>query len=78
MIEAQVFWVEDDLAKSKLFSGSQALPGALDFANDRRRCGMRFVCISTENQNQVGDMGVASVENGKTPSGLDYTWKKRR
>jgi hypothetical protein len=31
-----------------------------------------------ENSNQVGKMGVDSVENGKLPDGETYTWKMRR
>jgi hypothetical protein len=31
-----------------------------------------------ENPNQVGKMGVDSVEDGKLPSGEEYTWKMRR
>jgi hypothetical protein len=37
-----------------------------------------FVTMVGENPNQVGKMGVDSVEDGKLPSGEDYTWRMRR
>jgi hypothetical protein len=37
-----------------------------------------FVTMVGENPNQVGKMGVDSVEDGKLPSGEEYTWKMRR
>ena len=37
-----------------------------------------FVAMVGENPDQVGKMGCDSVEDGKLPTGEDYTWKKRR
>ena len=37
-----------------------------------------FVVISGEGMEIVGCFGVDSVKNGVCPSGIDYTWKKRR
>lgn len=34
------------------------------------------VCISSELREMVGIMGVASVENGRTPDGEAYEWSK--
>ena len=43
-----------------------------------RRAGMRHVCMSSENRDNVGKPGVAAVEDGKTPDGQHYGWTKRR
>ena len=51
---------------------------ALSYAEVARKTHCRFVTMVSENPNQVGQMGVDSVENGKLPDGSDYTWKKRR
>ena len=51
---------------------------ALSYAEVSRKAHCRFVTMVCENPNQVGQMGVDSVENGKLPDGSDYTWKKRR
>jgi len=37
-----------------------------------------FVTMVGENPNQVGKMGVDSVQDGKLPNGEAYTWKMRR
>ena len=37
-----------------------------------------FVTIKTESFEIVGRFGVAAIENGKCPDGIDYTWMKRR
>ena len=34
------------------------------------------VCISSELRDMVGGMGVAAVENGRTPDGAVYDWSK--
>ena len=56
----------------------QTLIGALTISEQMRRHGMRFVTTVSENPNQVGKNGVDAVVGGKLPSGMDYTWKKRR
>jgi hypothetical protein len=37
-----------------------------------------FVTMVSENPNSVGKPGVDSIEDGRLPSGEDYTWSKRR
>ena len=37
-----------------------------------------FITMTGENPNQVGQNGVAAVENGVTPDGSTYDWVKRR
>ena len=51
---------------------------ALTQANHLRNIGRSYVTMVGENPNQVGKMGVDSVEDGKLPSGETYTWKMRR
>lgn len=51
---------------------------ALTQANYLRNVGRAYVAMVGENPNQVGKMGVDSVEDGHLPSGEAYTWKMRR
>jgi hypothetical protein len=50
---------------------------ALAFTEDVRKRGATFITMASENPNQVGKSGVASIEEGKTPQGTDYTWSKQ-
>lgn len=58
--------------------GSTELGPALKRVEQLRRAGHAHVCISSELDDSVGKAGVDAVVNGKTPDGIDYTWKKRR
>jgi hypothetical protein len=51
---------------------------ALTEANRLRTLGRSYVAMVGENPDQVGKMGVDSVENGKLPGGESYTWRMRR
>ena len=51
---------------------------ALARANQLRNIGRAYVAMVGENPNQVGKMGVDSVEDGRLPSGETYTWRMRR
>lgn len=51
---------------------------ALTQANHLRTIGRAYVVMASENPNQVGKMGVDSVEDGHLPNGDVYTWKMRR
>jgi hypothetical protein len=51
---------------------------ALTQANHLRTIGRAYVVMASENPNQVGKMGVDSVEDGHLPNGDGYTWKMRR
>jgi hypothetical protein len=74
----EVFWLYEGEAHHKPFTDLE-LTEALTFANAlRRRFDIRHVTISSESANSVGEAGVTSVEDGKTPDGHDYTWRKRR
>lgn len=72
----KVYWT----TPSGLTLGTEYLEmiAALDEANRLRSVGMRHVAMASENPNQVGQMGVDSVVDGKLPSGEEYTWSKRR
>lgn len=50
------------------------LAEALDYAKSVGE----FVTIAGNGYEIVGIFGVDSIENGYTPSGIEYTWKKRR
>jgi hypothetical protein len=51
---------------------------ALTQTNHLRTLGRAYVAMCGENPNQVGQMGVDAVADGKLPSGEAYTWRKRR
>jgi hypothetical protein len=72
----KVYWTaEDGSARSEDYVEMVA---ALTEANRLRNIGRSYVVMASENPNQVGKMGVDSVENGHLPSGEAYTWKMRR
>ena len=82
-----VFWLEtretDSLAPGLVTESSfkefneTELTSALAFAEKQRKDGRQHVIISTELSSSVGKPGVNSVENGKTPDGIDYEWSKK-
>ena len=51
---------------------------ALNVTQALRGAGHRFVTMSSENPDNVGQTGVDSVEHGVLPNGDTYNWKKRR
>jgi len=51
---------------------------ALNQVNQMRQQGFAYVAMVGDNPNQVGQLGVDSVEAGILPNGQEYTWKKRR
>jgi hypothetical protein len=72
----KIYWTaEDGQARSK---DLVEMVDALTEANRMRTLGMSYVAMVGELPNQVGKMGVDSVEDGKLPSGEDYTWRMRR
>ena len=72
----KVYWTaEDGSARSEDYAEMVA---ALTEANRLRNIGRSYVAMASENPNQVGRMGVDSVEDGHLPSGEAYTWKMRR
>lgn len=36
------------------------------------------ITMAVEDTNMVGEHGVDSIVDGKTPDGVEYTWRKRR
>jgi hypothetical protein len=72
----KVYWTaEDGSARSEDYV---EMTEALTRANRLRNEGRAYVVMASENPNQVGRMGVDSVEDGHLPSGEAYTWKMRR
>jgi hypothetical protein len=73
-----VFWLFEGKPHHQPFTDLQ-LSEALNFANAwRQDPAISHVTISSELSNSVGKAGVTSVEDGKTPDGHPYEWKKRR
>jgi hypothetical protein len=77
-----VYWLHDSatigtVTEHKEFTELQ-LTDALAFCQRLRNGGARHVCLSSENPNSVGKPGVDSVQDGRTPDGHEYGWKKRR
>lgn len=50
---------------------------ATQLAEKLRKEGREHVIISTQLSDCVSKPGVSSVEDGKTPDGLDYEWSKQ-
>ena len=72
----KIYWTAaDGSARSEDYVEMVA---ALTEANRLRNEGRAYVVMVSENPNQVGRMGVDSVEDGHLPSGEAYTWKMRR
>lgn len=54
------------------------LSEALVFCNlKRKEAGVSHVVLSSVNDDQVGQMGVETVADGKTPDGQPYEWSKQ-
>ena len=51
---------------------------SLDQAMAHARSLGEFVTITGNGMEIVGRFGADSVENGRCPDGVDYTWMKRR
>lgn len=77
-----VFWLHDSASHGTITEhkefGDLELTDALSFCQRLRNGGARHVTLSSENPNSIGKPGVDSIQDGKTPDGHDYTWKKRR
>jgi hypothetical protein len=72
----KVYWTAPD--GSACSQDFQDMVEALTEANHLRNIGRAYVVMSSENPNQVGKMGVDSVEDGRLPNGEAYTWRMRR
>lgn len=78
-----VFWVEDAYPydghpRMKRFADTELMAALKHSEKLRGSPDCSHVIISSELENSVGKAGVDSVENGKTPDGVAYTWNKRR
>ena len=75
-----IYYTEDGTPKSK---NEHDLGAALKISEDLRRlrregADITHITMASEDTNMVGQQGVDSIVDGKTPDGVDYTWKKRR
>ncbi len=68
---------QDRFPTAEYFGDTELVP-ALNRTEALRKLGCTHVIISTNDPNSVGKPGVASVEDGKTPDGEPYDWRKRR
>lgn len=74
------FFIEDGDCKSiKGDSMKEALANT-ERVRTQRRHGAKIthIIMAFEDTDMVGELGVDSIVDGKTPGGDDYTWKKRR
>ena len=72
----KVYWTSEDGAARSV--DYLEMVEALTEANRMRALGWAYVAMVGQLPNQVGQMGVDSVEDGRLPNGKDYTWKMRR
>lgn len=75
-----IYYTENGVCKSTSLNELNLAIAEAELLRKRRRDGadIRHVTMSAEYDDMVGQIGVTAVENGKTPDGQDYTWKKRR
>jgi hypothetical protein len=71
----RIYWTHRNVAYGIYTS---TLTGALRICEEKRKAGYTFVTMVSEDPNSIGRPGVDSVEDGRLPSGEDYTWRKRR
>lgn len=71
----KVYW--SDLQDKAMGKSFEDMTEALNFMQELRTVyDRKFVTMASENPNQVGKMGVDSVEEGLLPDGSKYTWNK--
>lgn len=72
-----IIYYIDPAIDHPFFVKSEGLVEALNLIKSLRGMGYLAVTMTAlENPDQVGVVGVNSVENGKLPDGTDYDWKK--
>ena len=78
--EYKVYWTEDNEIYSQNDYDLTAALGITEALRKRRREGanISFITMVSENVDNIGEMGVDAVKDGKTPNGENYTWVKRR
>lgn len=64
-----LYWIEDGQSQSKMLTDLNEL--LKESQELRKKEGVRFVCSASENTDQVGKMGVDTVDE-------NYSWYKRR
>jgi len=78
MTEYIVYFTIDSIPQSyNTFYMDVALKFMEDMRKQRRNgLNVTHIVLSAENPNQVGQMGVDEIVDGKNPDGSDYTWSK--
>ena len=62
------------VSEKMILNVSPTLDDAMKFAKGYDK----FVTITNGEMEFVGKFGVDTIEDGKCPDGVDYTWMKRR
>jgi hypothetical protein len=71
-----VFWLTPEGRADHAEFAQAQLVEALKCGEERRRQGLRHVCVSSEFADRVGRSGVDAVEQGRLPSGEPYRFSK--
>ena|ERR1035437_519425 len=76
----KIYYTEDGICKSKTENDLCVALKVAEYLHQRRREGAKITHITmvSENVDMVGEQGVDSIVDGKTPAGLPYDWKKHR
>ena len=76
----KIYYTIDNVCQSATETNmSIALKVAEDLRRRRREGeNITHITMVSEDANMVGQQGVDTVANGKTPDGIPYTWVKRR
>ena len=75
-----IYYTEDGTPKSLTATDLGAALKESENVRRLRREGANIthITMSSENSDMVEQQGVDSIVDGKTPDGVDYTWRKRR
>jgi hypothetical protein len=75
-----IYYTEDGTPKSETATELGAALKASEAIRKLKREGANIshITMSSEDTDMVGQQGVDSIVDGKTPDGVEYTWRKRR
>lgn len=75
-----IYYTEDGTCKSQStveLVAALAITAVLRVQKKEGR-NITHITMASEDTDMVGEFGVDSIIDGKTPDGVEYTWKKRR
>lgn len=75
-----IYYTEDGTPRSETEVELGAALKLSEAVRKRKREGANIthITMASEDTNLVGQQGVDSIVDGKTPDGVEYTWRKRR